>query len=93
MVELFCKYVVLHFLFINYCAIIALRSPKAAAFAWSPAGGEGKPSGMLFHGLVMQDWWHSILKCSRLVSFGSIVSLVADTQPALTPHAQRMKSP
>jgi hypothetical protein len=48
---------------------------------------------MLFHGWVMQDWWRLILKCSRSASLGSIVSLVADTPPALTPHAQRMKSP
>ncbi len=34
-----------------------------------------------------------ILKHSRSVSLGLIVSLVADTWPALTPHAQRMKSP
>ncbi len=54
--------------------------------------GGGKPSGMLLNGLVMQDWWHLILKCSRSVLFGSIVSLVANTWSALTPHAQRMKS-
>jgi hypothetical protein len=76
---------------LTFSAIVALRSPNTAAFAWSPAGGNGKPPGMLFHSWVMQDWWCSILKCAGLVYLGSIMSLVANTWPTLTPHAQRMK--
>jgi hypothetical protein len=42
---------------------------------------------------MVQDWWHSFFKYSRPALLGSKVSLVAVTLPALTPHAQRTKSP
>ena len=40
----------------------------------------------------MQDRWHSKWKHSKSECFGSIMSLADMTWPALTPHAQRMKS-
>ena len=41
---------------------------------------------------MVQDWWCSFLKQSRLTLLGLKVSLLAVTLPAPTPHIQRMKS-
>ncbi len=42
---------------------------------------------------MIQDWWRSLLKHSRLALLGLRVNLVAVTLPAPTPCTQRMKSP